>query len=129
MTICRAGFDIDERKRLRYRSYMENTNTTPDGKTINGVRMMKHYIQNVQTGAKARVWYNRCELLVGPNGERGSFDCVTIYGKDCLENLSRVIGTGVQNDSDMRTDYFENDRFRVWPSSPMWARAVELATR
>lgn len=109
---------------------MENTTTTPDGKTINGVRMMKHYIQNVQTGAKARVRYSRGVLLVGPNGERGgSYDCVTLYGKDCLENLSRVLFSGVQNDSDMQTDYFENDRFRVWPSSPMWARAVELATR
>lgn len=85
------------------------------------IKLMKHYAQNTATGAKARCWYSHGRLI---NGR----DCVTVYGKTCLENLRAVFGAEVQNDTEIMTDYFENDRYRIYPGSPLWAEAVARAT-
>ncbi len=85
------------------------------------VRLMKHFCQNEATGAKARCWYNRANLIkIG--------DAVTVYAKSYREDLAAVFGTA-ENDSDMMTDYFEKDRVRILPNNPLFARACELATR
>lgn len=42
---------------------------------------------------------------------------ITIYGKR-YKDFPKIDGLNVQNDSDMMTDYFQNDRIRVEPSNP-----------
>lgn len=41
---------------------------------------------------------------------------ITIYGKDYID-LPQIKGLNIENDSDIMTDYFENDRIRVTPDS------------
>jgi hypothetical protein len=85
------------------------------------VKLMKHYAQNTETGAKARCWYSRGNLIkIG--------DAVTVYAKSYLDNLASVFGEA-ENNSDIMTDYFEKDRVRILPGDPLFARACELAER
>ncbi len=86
------------------------------------IKLMKYYAQNIETGAKARCWYSHGRLI---NGR----DCVTVYAKTCLENLFNVFGGAVENNSEMQTDYFENDKYRIYPENPLWAEAVARANR
>ena len=46
-------------------------------------------------------------------------EAITIYGKN-YQRLPRIEGLDVKNDSDVRADYFENDRIRVLPTSPYY---------
>lgn len=50
---------------------------------------------------------------------------ITIYGKN-YRPLPQVDGLTVDNDSDLWTDYFENDRIRVTPENPFYS-AVKAA--
>ena len=86
------------------------------------IKLMKHYAQNTETGTKCRCWYSRGNLL-----KLG--DAVTVYAKSYADSLSPIFGDTVQNGSDLMTDYFEKDRVRILPGSPLWDRACELATR
>ena len=83
------------------------------------LKLMKHYVTDGKN--KARVWYSRSSLI---NGK----DCVTLYAKGYMENLSTMFPDTI-NDSDMQTDYMEKDKVRIYPDSPYWPRACELAER
>ncbi len=41
---------------------------------------------------------------------------ITIYGKN-YDSLPQLEGLTIENDSDIMTDYFENDRIRITPDS------------
>ena len=86
------------------------------------VKLMKHYAQNTETGIKARCWYSRGNLIT-------LGDAVTVYAKSYSDRLYPIFGESVENDTDTQTDYFEKDRVRILPGSPLWERACELATR
>ncbi len=83
------------------------------------IKLMKHYVQNTETGVKVRVRYSRSILV-------GNRDAVTIYAKDYLPHLSEVFGT-CENNNDHMVDYFEKDRFRIFPDNPLWAAACGRA--
>ena len=84
------------------------------------IKLMKHFCKNETTGAKCRCWYSKSTLIDGRK-------CVTIYSKSILENLSPVFCFGVENGTDITTDYFENDRVRSFPENDLYDRAIELA--
>ena len=66
-------------------------------------------------GKLQRAFYCDCSLLHSPAGT------ITIYGRD-YRSFSvevRAVFT-VQNDSEMQTDYFEQDRIRVTPDHPLY---------
>lgn len=49
-------------------------------------------------------------------------DCITIYGKRYRSFSAEVQAAfKVENGTDFQTDYFENDRIRVWSSHPLFA--------
>lgn len=54
---------------------------------------------------------------------------ITIYGKR-YRGFSASVHAAfkVENDTDMQTDYFENDRIRVEPSHPLYAQVVVALT-
>lgn len=84
------------------------------------IRFMKHYVTNGQH--KCRVWYSL-------DNHVSRKPCVTLYAKCVLESLTPIFGAATQNDSDMRTDYFEKDRVRFFEDNPLYAAAREAAMR
>jgi hypothetical protein len=102
-----------------------NNNTNHEGarNMKNIVKLMKHYVQNVETGDKCRVHYSRGEIFVA-----GVLtECVTIYAKGYLDKLYPVLGDVVENDTDTMTDYFDKDRVRIFADNPLFAAAVSRA--
>ena len=90
---------------------------------------MKHFVQNIATGQKAKVWYSRGQVCKGPAGEVGLFDCITIYSKEYGYELNRVMERvgKTENDTDSMTDYFDKSRFRVFPDNPMFSRVSQFS--
>ena len=71
---------------------------------INGVRLLKKGVRDIATGAYTPCWYN-VGSRIRPDGS--TYDAITIYARDY-----KPLPSGLQpiNDSDSRTDYFEQDR-------------------
>lgn len=86
------------------------------------VKFNLHNAVNTETGAKARIRYS----LDNRTDQR---KCVTIYGKDILEELFPVFGDDVKNDSDSMTDYFESDRVNLFEGHPLYEAARAAAVR
>lgn len=75
----------------------------------------KHFVKDTATKAKARVTYsldNRCDKKL----------CVTIYARQS-EKLEPIFGILTENNSDMMTDYFENDRVTLFEDHPLYKEA------
>lgn len=86
------------------------------------IKFNLHNVTDTETKAKARVIYDLDNHVSG-------LPCVTLYGKTCLENLSAIFSTGVKNNSDSMTDYFEDDRIRFFEGDEHYAAARETAER
>lgn len=81
--------------------------------------MLKFYWNGIKEngGELQRAHYSIGALLNHPAGT------ITIYGRD-YKSFSAGIQAAfnVENASDMRTDYFEQDHIRVEPSHPLYAQ-------
>jgi hypothetical protein len=88
------------------------------------VKMMKHYVQNTDTGAKARVHYSKGQVCAKGSAAR---DCVRIYGKTILEKLTPIFESMVKNNTDTMTDYFETDSVTLFPGDVGYNKALALA--
>lgn len=74
---------------------------------------------NVTDGThKARVTYSAFRLV--STGQ----ECVTIYARDCLNDLHKIFAVEYQNDSDLQSDYFEKGRVRIVKGHPLYAAAL-----
>lgn len=69
-------------------------------------------------GKLYRAFYSDGALLHHPAGT------ITIYGRD-YTNFPAIPGLNVENDTDIMTDYFEQDRIRVMPDSPHYQAVLE----
>lgn len=80
--------------------------------------MLKFYWNGIKEngGKLQRAWYSYGNLLNYPA------ETITIYGRD-YASFSPEIQKAftIENDSDMMTDYFEQDRIRVRPDHPLYA--------
>ena len=70
-------------------------------------------------GQLYKCWYSSSKLVGYPEGT------ITIYGKQ-YQDLPMIEGLAIENDSDLMTDYFENDRVRVTPDNK-WYEEVRKA--
>ena len=59
----------------------------------------------------------------GMNGGAWDKNTITIYGKNYID-LPAVEGLNIENDSDIMTDYFENDRIRVTPNNKYYGEVL-----
>ncbi|MFA5350901.1 MAG: hypothetical protein WC357_06205 [Candidatus Omnitrophota bacterium] len=82
-------------------------------------------IKLLKKGMKINGKYYPCFYSPARNNLHGN---ATIYIKsyDPLPEEAHKI-LQVENQSDMRTDYFEKDRIRIAPDSPYFARVEALA--
>jgi len=80
------------------------------------MKFKKHYIEN--NGKRCRVHYSLDNRVDGRK-------CVTIYGKTCLDYMSGIIE--FKNNSDLMTDYFENDRAVLFEDHPHYKQARAVA--
>lgn len=87
------------------------------------ITFRKHFVKNATTGAKARVRYSKGSLISRPGVQ-----CVTIYAKDHGEQLSKVFASGVQNDTELVSDYFETDRVRIFEDDALFPQVIGLAS-
>ncbi|MEI6501593.1 MAG: hypothetical protein WCP21_11295 [Armatimonadota bacterium] len=74
------------------------------------VRFMYNGLKT-EDGKLHKAWYSKGALKHHPEGT------ITIYGKR-YRDMPNVSGLTVENDSDMQSDYFENDRVRITPDNP-----------
>lgn len=79
---------------------------------MENVRFLKKGIR--ANGKYFPAWYSE-----GPYTEQSGLPegTITVYAKDILIGLPKELNP--TNDSDMMTDYFEKDRARILPSSPL----------
>jgi hypothetical protein len=75
-------------------------------------------------GKLHRAWYSVGNL----NTLNYPADTVTIYGRD-YKPLPEIEGLKINNDSDMRTDYFENDRVRVLPNNQHYPAIMDAVNQ
>ena len=84
--------------------------------------MLKFYWNGIkEDGGKLQTChYSDGQLINHPAGT------ITIYGRE-YKSFSAGIHAAfvVENDSDMQTDYFEQDRIRVQPDHPLYAQVTE----
>lgn len=86
------------------------------------IKFNLHNVTDTETKAKARVHYDLDNHISGK-------PCVTLYGKTCLENLSAIFKEGVENNTDLMTDYFEDDRIRFFEGDKHYNAARATAER
>ncbi|MCB1723239.1 MAG: hypothetical protein KDJ39_06045 [Gammaproteobacteria bacterium] len=86
------------------------------------IKFNMHNVTDTETKAKARVYYSL-------DNHVSRKPCVTLYGKTCLENLSAIFATGVVNNTDITTDYFEDDRITFFEGDEHYAAARAAAER
>ena len=79
--------------------------------TIKGVRILKYRIKFAGKYVACYFWHG--DLVDGKT-------CWTISAKSCLGNIPAQLGN-VENNSDMMTDYFENDRVRLFAGTESYA--------
>ena len=72
-------------------------------------KFMWNGIKDINTGKLTKCWYSKGNLL--KNGVLDN-ETITIYGEH-YKRLPLIDGLEVLNDSDIMTDYFENDRIYV----------------
>lgn len=80
------------------------------------IEFKKHYVIDKATGKKARVWYSLDNRIDGRK-------CVTMYAKSHQDSLYAVFPNDSENNSDMRTDYFEKDKVRLFETHPLYTKA------
>lgn len=83
--------------------------------------MLKFYWNGIKEdgGELQRAFYSYGNLVNYPH------DTITIYGRD-YKSFSKGVYAAftVQNDSDMQTDYFEQDRIRVVSGHPLYEQVL-----
>jgi len=79
---------------------------------INGAKILKKGVRDLNTGAYTPCWYSFGSRL-RPDGS--TYEAVTIYARDYKPLPA---GLSPINDSDSRTDYFEQDRAVFLKDSP-----------
>lgn len=79
-------------------------------------------------GIKTQHGVERCTYMISHlvNGEK----CITVYAKS-YERFSAEIKSAfdIQNDTDSQSDYFENDRFRVYPGHALFNEVLAGAIK
>jgi hypothetical protein len=94
---------------------MDTTQTT-EPTTMTTLRFFWNGIKDGKGASIQRARYSMGGLINFPA------DTLTIYARDCAGFSAAVQSAfAVQNDSDGREDYFENDRIRVASSHPLYA--------
>jgi len=77
-------------------------------------------------GIKTSKGVEKCTYMLSSLISGGK--CITIYSsKTSCSRFSPEVHQAfdIKNDTDMMTDYFESDLFRVFPSHPLFAEVVE----
>ena len=93
--------------------------------TLNGCRMLKHGVKS-PTGTYTPCFYSLGQIYILP-GNPVTREAITIYARRC-KDLPRELGN-VQNDSDTRMDFCENDRVRFWSGTPEFNLLLPLAKK
>lgn len=86
------------------------------------IKFNKHNVTNGTT--KARVHYSaHIHTSTGKN-------CVTLYAKSYEDGnkLAEIIPSTYENESDMRSDYSEKGRARIFEGTELYAEAYARAT-
>ena len=84
------------------------------------VKFLQHGVRSLVTGKVHPCWYSHVTLIDGKT-------CVTLYAKSILTGLPAELRP--INNSDMMTDYFENDHVRFFEGSSEYAQLIELIAR
>lgn len=74
------------------------------------IKFNKHFVTNGQS--KARVHYS-------PSVDRHGKKMITLYEKDYGRDLGKIF-TNVENDTDTMTDYFDDNKVRIYEGEPQY---------
>jgi len=92
----------------------------------NGARQMKFFYNGIKdsSGKLYKAWYSVGRLTNYPEGT------ITIYAKN-YDRFSAEIAQHfeIENDTDLQTDYFEDDKIRVQPSHRLYSLVLEAAQK
>ena len=87
--------------------------TNKTAKTKNETTMVKFLWNGIKVGGKLYpAYYSKGGLI-----DKYPAETIVIYGKRYAP-LPEIEGLTIKNESDIRADYFENDRIKVFPTNP-----------
>ncbi len=86
-------------------------------KTESKVKFLQHGVKSLVSGKVYPCWYSHTTLV-------DSTVCVTLYAKSVLTGLPKELNP--INNSDLMTDYFDNDHVRFNEGTAEYAQLVEL---
>lgn len=75
------------------------------------IKFNKHHVTN--GSIKARCHYSLDNRMDGRK-------CVTIYAKDYVGDLGRILADAYENDTDTMTDYFDQGRAVLFEGHPLY---------
>jgi hypothetical protein len=85
---------------------------------------MTQKIKFVWNGIRVDGKLVRCFFSTGPYCNASYPDeTITVYARSILDNLPRLEGVTIKNDTDLHTDYFESDTARILPDSKYYNEA------
>jgi len=87
---------------------------------INNARILKKGVRDINTGAYTPCWYSFGSRL---RRDGSTYEAVTIYARNY-----KPLPTGLNpvNDTDLRTDYFEQDRATFLKDTPEYNVICEV---
>ena len=85
------------------------------------IKFNKYNVTDTETKEKARIWYSLDNRVDGRK-------CVRLYHKDYSDNLVKVFGDKVIDNTDSMTDYFEKGHVDLFQGDALYAAARARAT-
>lgn len=82
------------------------------------IKFRKYFVTNGTI--KARISYSIGNRIDGRN-------CVTLYAKDWTRELGKIFTSDYTNDTDSRTDYFDQGHVNLFEDSPFYLEAKKVA--
>ena len=74
-------------------------------------------IKNTETGELFKAWYSK-------GCHKDGDEVITIFGKN-YKDLPIIEGLTIENETDIMTDYFENDRIQVYPENKFYNEVLK----
>lgn len=82
------------------------------------IKFNKYHVTNGDI--KAKVFYSL-------DGRFDGKKCVTLYAKECNKNLGKIFKSEFIDESDFRSDYFDNGKVCIFENNPFYSFARKRA--
>lgn len=116
-------------KEILERDYADFVDTVKRIPARDGIDWIKFDKNGIWTPSEDRKSWEFNGCWYSPTVKNGTVESITIRANDYCKHIPLGYGFGVQNDSDVMTDYFETDRANVTPDHPLFKFVAAAAVK